>query len=131
MTEILASLANVVATLTPWVERHRAQKAANEQSAQLEIEAVQKVLSAMIATKAYLYDKNELQNTSRIHEHELAQRWQEASAAIRQFDHNLAQVSQIKALGWSDPREWENAGRYQEAIKLDNIVSQCEWILSK
>ena len=91
-------------------------------------EAVRSVMDAVVSTKAYLYDLNEGAKPSRAEERELSRKWQRAAMAIRQYDRQLYESAQLKALGWADPREWTRAELRPWAIKLDVIIEQCQWL---
>lgn len=85
------------------------------------------VVDAVIATKAYLYDRD-IAGSSREVERFLSERWQKAAIAIEAYDRNLSRSAQIKALGWADPREWIRADGREYAIKLDTILEQCAYL---
>ncbi|MBU1392175.1 MAG: hypothetical protein KJ856_06655 [Gammaproteobacteria bacterium] len=94
-------------------------------------DALQLVMNAVIATKAYLYDLDQGTEPSRIQEKELARKWSYASMAISEYDYQLYMSAQLKALGWADPREWKRAELRPWVIKLDVIIEQCQHILGK
>lgn len=91
------------------------------------IEAVSKVMAAVVATKAYLYDKRD-SGSSREVERNLSQAWREAAYAIEKYDRQLFDSAQIKALGWADPSEWKRVGNNPEKVKLDKIIEQCKYL---
>ena len=91
-------------------------------------EAIRQVMDAVVATKAYLYERDQGEERSRAQERELSAKWQDAAMAVRQYDENLYHSAQLKALGWADPREWKRAASRPEAIKLDVIIEQCQWL---
>ncbi len=58
-------------------------------------------------------------------ERTLALAWQHAASAINRYDSELFEVSEVKALGWADPKEWERSAVTPEKLKLDIIIQQC------
>lgn len=94
-------------------------------------EALQLVMDAVIATKAYLCDLEQGVEPSRDQERELASKWSNASMAISEYDFQLYTSARLKALGWADPREWKRAELRPWIIKLDVIIDQCQYILGK
>ena len=93
------------------------------------IEAISSVLQAAVKTKAYIYDRDVLKKEARTHEHELAHAWQEASSAIEKYDRELFKISQVKAFGWSDPREWEKRIETVATVSVDTIIEQCNHLI--
>lgn len=85
------------------------------------------VIEAVLATKAYLYDK-EMDGTHRATERLLSQKWQTAALAIEMYDRQLFISSEVKALGWSDPTQWIRAEGREFSIKLDIILEQCAFL---
>lgn len=92
--------------------------------------AIGAVRAAALATKAYLYDTR-VQGTpvDRVREADLSRLWQEAADAIREYDFDLFSISNVKALGWSDPREWEEIEIPEAKLKVDLLIRQCDWLL--
>jgi hypothetical protein len=90
--------------------------------------AIGEVMNAAAATKAYLYDTRKLGKTSREKENQISQAWQKAATAIKAYDQNLYFSSQVKSLGWADPREWKTAKNKATTVNLDKIIEQCEWL---
>lgn len=88
------------------------------------------VKDAVLATKAYLYDK-ELGQESRETERLLSEKWKSAADAIREFDFELFRSAEIKAFGWADPREWVRAKDRKFAVALNTILEQCEYLEDK
>lgn len=91
-------------------------------------EALGQVMDAVIATKAYLYDLDQGKPAARAQEQEISRCWQNAAMAIREYDRELYQSAELKALGWADPREWRRAEARPWAIQLDAIIDQCHWL---
>lgn len=91
-------------------------------------EAVGQVMDAVVATKAYLYNLNQGEPAARVQEQEISRCWQRAAMAISEYDHELYQSAELKALGWADPREWRRAEARTWAIQLDVIIEQCHWL---
>jgi hypothetical protein len=89
--------------------------------------AIASVMDAVVLTKIYLYDREHGSEASRARERDIAQAWQRAAMAVREYDHQLYQSAQLKAMGWSDPRDWKCAKDREWAIQLDTIVAQCKW----
>lgn len=121
------AVTNAITALLEVVKVWRDKKALSENDKSRMNEAVGKVMKAAMATKAYLYDARELGKPSRENEHELSLAWQEAATAIRSYDENLFIYSQVKSLGWADPREWEKVEHKSVTVNLDLIIKQCEW----
>lgn len=95
------------------------------------VEAIAEIKKAVIETRAYMYDSGELGKKDRKRELELARIWQNAGEKIQRVDYPLWEVAEIKALGWSDPREWAKARHKQDGIKLDKILEQCRYLLNE
>lgn len=76
----------------------------------------------------YLRDKDKGAPKSRETEEHISVSWQRAATAIREYDHELANSAQIKAMGWADPRQWKQAELRPAAIQLDTIIAQCKWL---
>lgn len=85
-------------------------------------------MDAVIATKAYLYNLEQGEPVARVQEQEISLAWQRAATAIREYDRELYQSAELKALGWADPREWRRASSRPWAIQLDAIIDQCHWL---
>ncbi|MDT8421387.1 MAG: hypothetical protein RQ754_13235 [Desulfuromonadales bacterium] len=85
------------------------------------------VKDAVLATKAYLYDRDN-DGINRETERLLSERWQKTASAIREYDFELYISSEIKALGWADPKEWTRAVGRELPIKLDTILEQCRFL---
>lgn len=92
------------------------------------LDAIEKVLEAVLATRAYLFDKEVLRQADRDVEKELALAWQGAAAAILKYDEKLHDSSGVKALGWADPRTWPEWKKKAKTIDLDLIEKQCLWL---
>lgn len=118
------SLTALVAGLALW----RNHKNDSAQSRRRRQEAVGQVLAAVVATKGYLYDLDQGRPVDRAQEQEISRGWQHVADAICDYDRDLYQVAQLKALGWADPREWRRAASRPEAIQLDTIIEQCQWL---
>src|SRR5712691_8563702 len=114
----------IVDAIRLWGER----KNESAEALQNKREALRSVMDAVVATKAYLYELSQGQKPSRSQERDLSHKWQHAAMAIREYDHQLYQSAQLKALGWADPREWKRAELRPWAIKLDVIIEQCQWL---
>lgn len=91
-------------------------------------EAVGQVMAAVVATKAYLYDLDQGASINRGREQEISRSWQDVATAICEYDRELYQSAQLKALGWADPREWKRAQLRPDSIQLDTIIQQCQWL---
>jgi hypothetical protein len=98
------------------------------QERRLREKAIATVMEAAIATKAYQYDLEQGNISDRQKEHELSRLWQQASSAISEYDQELSQSGQLKALGWADAREWKRCEGREWAVSLDKIIEQCEWL---
>lgn len=124
---VIEALSAIIDAARFWKEKN------NETSEELrnKREALQLVMDAVIATKAYLYDLEQGVEPSRDQERELARKWSHASMAISEYDYQLYSSARLKALGWADPREWKRAELRPWVIKLDVIIDQCQYILSK
>lgn len=120
--EAISALSNLVDT---W----NSNKKDKEHKARQKIEAVQLVMSAVVATKAYLHDLQKGVASSRDVERDLSIKWVNASMAIVEYDHELHEAAKIKSLGWADPNEWARAASRPWTINLDIIVEHCEYIL--
>lgn len=129
MSPIVDILPAALASINEGVKAWREFKSKTSQDNEKRNIAINNVMKASIATKAYLYDSKIIGETSREKEGELAQKWQSAAGAISDFDENLFYSSQVKALGWSDPREWGKAKDKAITVNLDLIIKQCEWLL--
>lgn len=126
----LTLVPKVVDSLLKGLDSWRGRKAEASAEKEKRVAAINVVMQAVITTKAYLYDLHTSGKPSRKREIELSKKWQNAAAAIRDYDFELFQSSQVKSLGWADPREWKRASINPENIKLDAIIRQCEWHLS-
>ena len=100
----------------------------NRKEQRAKLKAIDLVLAAVQQTRAYLYDKDVLLETDRSVERDLSKAWRKAGSAIRVFDEELFHSSQVKSLGWGDPREWEAWKQKAKTIDLDLIEKQCEWL---
>lgn len=120
--EAISALANLIDV---W----NSNKKDMEHKVKQKIEAVQLVMNAVVATKAYLHDLQMGVLPSRDVEKDLSIKWINASMAIVQYDHALHEAAKIKSLGWADPNEWVRAGSRPWVIKLDIIIEHCEYIL--
>ncbi|WP_285961925.1 hypothetical protein [Pseudomonas tohonis] len=120
--EAISALANLI-------DAWNSNKKDGEHKIKQKIEAVQLVMNAVVATKAYLHDLQMGVVPSRDVEKDLSIKWVNASMAIVEYDHALHEVAKIKALGWADPNEWARATSRPWAIKLNTIVEHCEYIL--
>ena len=95
------------------------------------VAAIDSVRQAALATKAYLYDTEiRGQPSDRSREAELAQHWRAAGTAMEAYDQRLYNIANLKALGWSDPREWDNVKISPEKLKVDVLLQQCDWLLA-
>ncbi len=118
------SLSAIAAGLEHW--RNRKNDGVNERRHKQE--AVGLVMEAVVATKSYLYDLKQGEKSSREREYKISRDWQCAANSIREYDHQLYQSAQLKAMGWADPNEWRRADERRWAIQLDTIVAQCNWL---
>lgn len=124
---ILATFSALIAGLKFWEDK----KLLTEHQLKDRDEAINVVLEAVILTKAYLYDRSELNaEQDRTKETELSHAWEKAANSIYRFDERLFQSAQIKALSWADPRDWEKAEQQNITIKLDTLIKQCNWLKS-
>ncbi|WP_426214531.1 hypothetical protein [Pseudomonas sp. DWRC2-2] len=89
--------------------------------------AIELVMEAVLATKAYLYDR-ELGDASRATERLLSSKWQKAAYAIEEYDRELFFSARLKSLGWADPREWSRAEGREYAIALNTLLEHCDYI---
>ncbi|MUK45676.1 hypothetical protein GNP79_12130 [Aliivibrio fischeri] len=111
-----------------WYER----KDISDREKQDVLSAISSVMNACSQTRAYLYDIRELKlNTDRNRERELSQLWQNVANDIYPIDRPLAHSSQIKAMGWADPREWHSERAVGVPVKLDKLIEQCDWLKSQ
>ena len=92
------------------------------------VAAITKIRSAVVETKAYLYDRQR-EGVCRDRELALARRWQEAAKSIWRYDRELFEISNVKALGYADPTEWERGEQRVPTVKLDDIVAQCDHLI--
>ena len=95
------------------------------------LEAIEKVMEAVTETRSYVYNRDVLNRQDRDIERELALAWQKAAGAILEFDSNLHDSSEVKSLGWADPRSWPEWRRRAKTIDLDLIEQQCNWLRSQ
>ena len=106
----------------------------NKENEKIELEkkinAIHSIKEAVTVTKGYLYDVNQ-GNTSRDKELTLAATWQKASEIIWAYDRDLFNISEVKALGWADPREWDKREQMVSTVKLDDIIKQCNFRLDE
>ena len=93
--------------------------------------AITAVRAAALETKAYLYDEDVSGHEDRARETVLSQKWNEAAAAIGEYDTELFQIAQMKSLGWADPREWDSLPVDTDKLKLNLILHQCDFLLSQ
>lgn len=118
------SLSALLAGLAHWRDRKNDDVAERRRKQ----EAVGYVMDAVVLTKGYLYDLEQGSPSSRDREHEVSRAWQRAANFIREYDYQLYNSAQLKAMGWSDPREWRKVEERPWAVKLDNISAQCRWL---
>lgn len=90
--------------------------------------AIEAVQEAILATKAYLYDASH-GGPNRVTERALSRKWDRAAHEIRDYDHELWQISRIKAAAWADPTEWAKAAVDSKKLKLDLLTKQCDYLL--
>ena len=95
------------------------------------LEAINSVMEAVTATRAYLYDRDVLNKPDRAIERDLASAWQKAASAILEFDPHLHDSSGVKSLGWADPHTWPEWRKRAKTIDLDLIEEQCNWLRAK
>lgn len=125
--ELGATISSILGGVKEWnTHKVRSKEKINER-----IEAINKVYTAAIATKAYSYDAQVLDSGSRDEEKELSKAWREAGMAISEYDHSLYIISNVKSLGWADPREWHKPKNSSVIMELDTIIEQCEWLLTQ
>lgn len=117
-----------ISAVSEGVKAWREYKSEDAQKGKDRNKAIDSVMSAALATKAYLYDLEISGIKSREKEHELSQSWQKASSAIRKYDEALFHSSQVKALGWADPREWDKANDKAVTVNLDLLIEQCNYL---
>lgn len=121
-------LSAIIDGIRLWIER----KDLSAQEKQDVLNAVASVMNACSETRAYLYDIQELQQEpNRDRERKLSSVWQKVSVQIYPVDRQLAHSSQIKAMGWADPREWHSERAKGVPVKLDILIEQCDWIKSQ
>ena len=102
----------------------RKQTLSDEQEKQKEV-AFTAVMTAIVATKAYLRDLKDDENlSSRQKELELSDLWLAASESIRKIDRQLFKSAQVKALAWADRDEWAKAQSNASTVKLDDLLAQ-------
>ena len=123
-TIAISAFDSLLSALTEW----RARRKQTGEEAGKKSEAIEQIRLAVIETRAYLYDSATLGREDRNRERQLALRWQKAGKIIRNYDRNLWEVAQLKALGWSDPSGWAQVGDKVDAIKLEKILEQCRWL---
>jgi hypothetical protein len=91
------------------------------------IEAHKATNAAFIQTYDYLRN----QKGTYVPKTDLANVWNEASAAVMQVDENLGLMLYNKSRFWLDPDLYINLGREEEIIELDDIVSEMERLRMK
>ena len=128
MSEFIATVILSLEKLAHVLDSWRRGVAEQELARERRFKAIGQIHKAALATRAYIHDRDSHDGFDRRRENELSQMWQEAGEAIRQYDRNLWEVSKIKALGWSDPANWEKAADKIEAIQLTKIAEQCDWL---
>lgn len=124
----LTLIATAVGSFLTGIAQRREGRAVKEVEQKARDSAIDTVMEAIIATKAYQYDQTITNSTDRKREVELASAWQKAANVIRRYDSELFDSSRIKALGWGDPREWENVAINPAKLKLNELIKQCEWL---
>ncbi len=126
--EAVATLSSLGQELRFWKgETRRHLQEQRQRNAERE-EAIGIIMEAAIRTKTYLTDLRDGVPKSREREEVIALAWQKAASAIRRFDERLYQISQVKSLGWADPREWLKRKNQAVMVKLDIIIKQCKWL---
>ena len=121
-------LAALVSGVLAWSERNVPRSKAEREK---RTAAIQTVLDAAIETKSYLYERDVLGKISRQEERNLSSFWRKASTAIQVYDKELFHISQVKALGWSDPREWRKKMATVSTVNVDTIIEQCNFLLAE
>ena len=62
---------------------------------------------------------------------ELAEEWNEASAAVMNIDHGLGDMLYNKSRFWLDPDLYINLNRKSEVIELNKIIDEKERLIMK
>jgi hypothetical protein len=91
-------------------------------------DAVKAVLLAVNETQAYLIDRKN-GSQSREREVALARLWTEAAVAIRRSDADFAQLLQMKAEFWTNPRAWPEQTLKELAIHIDAVAGRARSLL--
>lgn len=105
--------------------RNVGQEAAEKKASRLA--AIAKVEAAVLATKAFGRRERDAVEAEPM-EQSLSREWAEAAAAIDNYNHDLAEIGRLKALGWADPREWHKPGVDLDKLDLDLILRECKWL---
>jgi hypothetical protein len=91
------------------------------------IEAHRAINNAFIQTYDYLRNNN----GQYIPKPELAEIWNEASAAVLKLDKVLGEMLYSKSRFWLDPDLYMNLNRQDEIIELDQVVEEMEKLRMK
>jgi len=91
------------------------------------IESHKAINTAFIKTYDYLRNRN----GEYVSNPELAEVWNQASAAIMKVDESLGNMLYHKSRFWLDPQLYINLNRESEIIELDQIVDEMEKLRMK
>jgi hypothetical protein len=127
MVPITELISSSIPTLLEGMKLWKSHKEQSEENQNKKIEAISKIMEAVVATKGYLYDSKELGQVSREKEMELSKKWQAVASAIYKYDYHLFESANVKALGWADPNEWNKRENEATTVNLDEIIEQCKW----
>jgi hypothetical protein len=111
----MSMLAEAIEAAGKWLERR-------DRQADRQDRAVEAVLRALNATKAYIADSNSGLKRRRHREHKLVELWTRAAAGIRRSDPSLARRLQLKAEYWADPMTWSERDIDLARIRIRDIA---------
>lgn len=122
------ALVEALKSLQAFLERRKKAKTSQTEKHR---RAVQKVLTAVLETEAYLFDLKSGTPKSRDKETVLSKRWVEASASVRAVDARLSKIAQVRAFGWANPDLLADARQKDVHAELELVRRQCEWLLKQ
>lgn len=86
--------------------------------------ALHSINRALIETKRYIEESEEVETVDRRQEYQLAQLWSEASVKARHASEDLAVRLQDKSAYWSDQVKWSREEVLTKRIDLDTIQQE-------
>lgn len=124
-----ATLIAALAALGVWLDRlnHELSRKSDARH-----EALTAVLAALSATKSHLYDDAELgAEEARAKEHELAQLWSTAAAAVNSVDSDMSALFMMKSDSWSRPSAWPDERVQVAGISIEEVERKAKDLMKQ